>query len=205
MPSWSAHLEAGKRVADQLSIKGKNRQEFLLGCILPDINNGYANHPHIIKSHVETHYVGSHPNLDIRNYICLGYLFHLYLDNCFNDNYNSRIKQSPFKDKSEREIEDIKHNDFWLYGTKFYHPLDLSQEYLPTLAADASRIDVVDVTPDDILEVTDIIKSNRLNDHLRGGHYIFYSQEELECLLNDACESFIKQYSERVKCQSSQK
>ena len=206
MPSWSAHLEAGKRVADQLSIKDKKRQEFLFGCILPDINNGYINHPHIIKPHTETHYVGESPNLNQNNFICLGYLFHLYLDNYFNNDYDSRIKQSPFEDKSERELENIKHNDFWLYGTNFYHPLDLPSKDISILAKDANQhIKVIDVNADDIIEVIGIIKSNKLNEHLKGGHYIFYNQKELDHLLNEACESFVKKYSEEVKCQSSQK
>lgn len=56
MPSWNTHLEAGNRLADKLNIKGEKRQEFLFWCILPDINNTYVNHPHVVKDHEETHY-----------------------------------------------------------------------------------------------------------------------------------------------------
>ena len=56
MPSWNTHLEAGNRLADKLKLKGKEREEFLLGCLLPDINNGYVNKVKTIKDHNETHY-----------------------------------------------------------------------------------------------------------------------------------------------------
>ena len=56
MPSWNIHLEVGERLADKLKFAGKKRKEFLLGCLLPDINNGYINHVEIEKPHELTHF-----------------------------------------------------------------------------------------------------------------------------------------------------
>ena len=41
MPGWNIHLEAGNRLANKLKFSAPKRKEFLLGCLLPDINNGY--------------------------------------------------------------------------------------------------------------------------------------------------------------------
>ena len=60
MPSWNIHLEAGERLADQLKFSGKKRKMFLLGCLLPDINNGYINRVKVEKSHAETHFARDH-------------------------------------------------------------------------------------------------------------------------------------------------
>ena len=56
MPSWNIHLEAGERVAKKLKFTKLAKKEFLLGCILPDINNGYINKVKRRKHHEETHY-----------------------------------------------------------------------------------------------------------------------------------------------------
>ena len=56
MPSWNIHLEAGKRLQKKLKFSGMKQKEFLLGCLLPDINNGYINKVKKKKEHSETHY-----------------------------------------------------------------------------------------------------------------------------------------------------
>ena len=56
MPSWNIHLEAGERLAGKLKLSGKKRKAFLLGCLLPDINNGYINKVKVEKPHEQTHY-----------------------------------------------------------------------------------------------------------------------------------------------------
>ncbi len=199
MPGWSTHLEAGNRLADKLNIKGKKRQEFLFWCILPDVNNGYINHSHVVKTHEETHYVheGDGPTnfynenktkIDERDLVYLGYFFHLLTDHMFNEDFNNRVKNSQFKDGTEEELEDLKHNDFWLYGTNFRHILDFSREEAEELARQANQIKVVDINADDILEVTKIIKLDEINDHIRNNNYILYTKEDLDNLLNQILE-----------------
>ena len=95
MPGWNIHLEAGERVAKKLKFTGVKRKEFLLGCILPDINNGYINRVKRRKHHEETHYAYNQKSslnfyaenrdkINERDPIFLGYLFHLYTDGYFN-------------------------------------------------------------------------------------------------------------------------
>ena len=105
MPSWNIHLEAGIRLADKLKLSGLKRKEFLFGCLLPDINNGYINQVKIKKHHGETHYAFDQKSslnfyaenkaqVDAREPIFLGYLFHLYTDGYFNYDFYRTIKHS---------------------------------------------------------------------------------------------------------------
>lgn len=199
MPSWNTHLEAGSRLADKLNIKGKKRQEFLFWCILPDINNAYINHPHVIKTHEETHYnaTGVGPTnfynenkakVDEKDPTYLGYFFHLLTDYMFNQDFNKRVENSQFKDKTEEELENLKHNDFWLYGTNFRNVLDFSREEAEELAKKANRIKAVDMNADDILEAAEIIKLDKINDPIRNNKYILYTKEDFDNLLNQVVE-----------------
>ena len=106
MPGWNIHLEAGSRLADRLKLSGRARKKFLLGCLLPDINNGYINKVKIEKPHEETHYAYDQKSslnfyanykteIDQQDPICLGYLLHLYTDGYFNYNFYHNIKRSP--------------------------------------------------------------------------------------------------------------
>ena len=56
MPGWNIHLEVGERIAQKMNLSGKKKEEFLLGCILPDINNGYINKVKKKKEHRKTHW-----------------------------------------------------------------------------------------------------------------------------------------------------
>ena len=104
MPGWNIHLEAGERVASKLKFTKLSKKEFLLGCILPDINNGYINKVKKRKQHEETHYAYNQKSslnfyaenrdkIRERDPIFLGYLFHLYTDGFFNYDFYRTIKR----------------------------------------------------------------------------------------------------------------
>ena len=207
MPSWNIHLEAGNRIADKLKLTGEKRQEFLVGCIIPDINNGYINSPNIVKPHHETHYAydqksslnfyaENKPKIDEKDLIYLGYLFHLYTDGFFNYDFYRNIKRHVFSEKSEDEKRDIKHHDFWLYDTNYHHTVDITREEAEKIAKVASNISAVEITSDDILDALSILKRADLNDSIKNDEYIFYTKEALDNLLEDMCESFTNDYLE---------
>ena len=205
MPSWNIHLEAGNRIADKLKLTGKKRQEFLVGCIIPDINNGYINTPNVIKPHHETHYAYNQKSslnfyaenkqkIDEKDPIYLGYLFHLYTDGFFNYDFYRNIERHAFSKKSEDEKRDIKHHDFWLYDTNYHHTVDITREEAEKIAKIASNISAVEVTENDILDALAILKRADLNDNIKNDEYIFYTKEALDNLLEDMCESFTNDY-----------
>ena len=205
MPSWNIHLEAGNRIADKLKLTRKDRQDFLVGCIIPDINNGYINSPVVVKPHHETHYAYNQKSslnfyaenkkkIDQKDPVYLGYLFHLYTDGFFNYDFYRNIKRHPLGEKSEDEKRDIKHHDFWLYDTNYHHTIDLADQDATRIAKIASKINAVDVTGKDILDALAILKRADLNDDIKNDKYIFYTKEALNNLLEDMCESFTNDY-----------
>ena len=205
MPSWNIHLEAGNRIADKLKLSKKERRDFLVGCIIPDINNGYINTPNIVKPHHETHYAYDQKSslnfyaenkqkIDEKDPIYLGYLFHLYTDGFFNYDFYRHIKRHAFSTKSEDEKRDIKHHDFWLYDTNYHHTIDLTEDEAAKIAKTASKINAVDIAKQDILDALAILKRPDLNDDIKNDEYIFYTKEALDNLLEDMCESFTNDY-----------
>jgi hypothetical protein len=208
MPSWNVHLEAGNRIADKLKFSTKEREEFVFGCLLPDINNGYVNHPHTYKSHEETHYANfENPvqafydeykeQIDKKDPIFLGYLFHIFTDDFFNSDFENRIKDLPISKKSDIEQENLKHNDFWLYGTTYRQFLELPSGELDTFVARANEVGPVEINVDDIIELAGIIRVDEINDCIRDNKYILYTKEELDKVLENTCKKFTKEYLEK--------
>ena len=208
MPSWNIHLEAGEKIAQKLRFSGQKKREFLFGCLLPDVNNGYINNPEIVRPHHETHYAydqKSSLNFYAENQskinqkipLYLGYLFHLYTDGFFNYDYYRKIKRDPsFLGKTDQEKVNIKHHDFWLYDTNFHHTISIGSEEADRIAAKANHISAVQISAKDILEVINFLKNNNINNHLKNDQYIFYNKETLDNLMEDLCESFTNDYLE---------
>ena len=206
MPGWNIHLEAGERVAKKLKLTGRKKREFLLGCVLPDINNGYINKVRVRKEHEETHYAYNQKSslnfyaenreeIRKREPIFLGYLLHLYTDGFFNYDFYRTIKRDKMGEGLERkEKTKIKHHDFWLYDMKFHHRLGVRREELKDLAKQANRISIAEITPEDIEDVERILVEDDLNDSLKGQDYQFYTEKRLDELLEDMIDSFMNDY-----------
>lgn len=206
MPSWNIHLEAGNRLADHLKFSDGKRREFLLGCLLPDINNGYINKVKTKKHHEETHYAYDQKSslnfyaenktkIDEKDPIFLGYIFHLYTDGYFNYDFYRTIKRNPLGNGLDHDAKrEIKHHDFWLYDTNFHHHLKLKQSDLAPLAVRANEVPATDIGPEDIEDVERILTDGTLSAAMQGAKYQFYTKERLDHLLDDMIESFANDY-----------
>ena len=206
MPSWNIHLEAGERLADKLHFSGDKRREFLLGCLLPDINNGYVNHPEIVKKHSETHYAYDQKSslnfyaenkrqIDAKNPIYLGYIFHLFTDGFFNYDFFHRAKHDPSIGHLDKEQKnDIKHHDFWLYDTKIHHELDIPPEEISHYVSIANQINPVEINDADLAELIQIMIDDSINDPFEDDEYQFYTEHEIAELLDRTIEGFSEQY-----------
>ena len=206
MPSWNIHLEAGERLADKLQLKGDARREFMFGCLVPDINNGYVNHPCELREHAETHYAYDQKSslnfyaenraaVDDKIPIYLGYIFHLFTDGFFNYDFFHRVKSVPeLAERSYDGKNEVKHHDFWLYDTKFHHELDIPEAEYEKFAEKASALPRVDVKGADVAELVQIMHDDKLNDHVEGDKYWFYTEAELDALMERMIEGFSEQY-----------
>lgn len=206
MPGWNTHLEAGERVAKKLKFTKLKKKEFLLGCLLPDINNGYVNKVKVRKHHDETHYAydqksslnfyaENRDKIRARDPIFLGYLFHLYTDGYFNYDFYRTIKRDKLgKGLNHDEKWEIKHYDFMLYDACFRHTLGVKQGDLREMARCSNRVPAVDITSDDIADVERILVEDNLNDDLKGKKYLFYTKKRLDELMEDMIDSFMNDY-----------
>lgn len=206
MPSWNIHLESGEKLAQKLHFENKKKREFLVGCLLPDINNGYVNSPKYTYPHHDTHYAFDEKSslnfyadyskkIREKDPIFLGFLFHLFLDGYFNYDFYHKAKHSSLlQNLSEDQKRDIKHHDFWLYDTNFHHNLGFKESDLAPLAARANEVSTTEVTPEDIADVERILVNDQLGQHMRGEKYLFYTKKRLDNLLEDMIESFSHDY-----------
>ncbi len=206
MPSWNIHLEAGNRLADKMKLSGKTRKEFLLGCLLPDINNGYINKVKIKKEHGETHYAfdekssmnfyaENKAHIDALEPIFVGYLFHLYTDGYFNYDFYKSIKHSELGDGLDHVAKrEIKHHDFWIYDMNFHHDLGVSHSEALELAKIANKVPATDITAEDIEDVDRILNDTEFANAMAGEAYKFYTKERLDRLMNDVIASFMYNY-----------
>ena len=207
MPSWNIHLEAGIRLADKLKLSGTKRKEFLFGCLLPDINNGYINHVKTRKHHCETHYAFDQKSslnfyaenkaqIDSKEPVFLGYLFHLYTDGYFNYDFYRTIKHSELGDNLDHdEKREIKHHDFWIFDSKFHHQLNIENRAESSrLAKIANTIPAVQIEPEDIEDIERILSNQDLNSSVKGEPYTFYTEERLNDLIESTIESFSHDY-----------
>ena len=207
MPGWNIHLEAGNRLADKLRLTDKDRKAFLLGCILPDINQGYINSVQVTKPHAETHYnfdkksslnfyAENQAEVNARNPIFLGYLFHLYTDGYFNYDFYHSVKNHPlYKNLSHPQKARIKHHDFYTFDANLHHSVGINnREESTELAKKANQIRAVELIPEDIEVVEKILKDDVLNDSIRGKPYKFYTAERLEQLIENMIDSFANDY-----------
>ncbi len=206
MPSWNVHLEAGQRLADKLKLTGLKRKEFLLGCVLPDINNGYINKVKVKKHHEETHYAFNQKSslnfyaenrekIKEKDPIFLGYLFHLYTDGFFNYDFYRNIKRHKLgQNKTQDEKRAIKHNDFWIFDSEFSHTLGVKKEDLSHLAARANEISIAEIVPEDIEDVERIMREGCLKELVKGKKYQLYTKKRLNDLMDDMIESFVGDY-----------
>ena len=206
MPSWNIHLEAGERLSRKIHFSGKKRKEFLFGCLLPDINNGYINKVSTLKYHEETHYTFNQKSslnfyaenkakIDARDPIYLGYLFHLYTDGFFNYDFYRTVKHHRIgKGLNHDQKRDIKHHDFWLYDTNFKHHLKIADDELAEITKHANQVPAVEITSEDIKNVETLLLDEHLNDKIKGDKYQFYTKKRLDDLLEDMIESFYNDY-----------
>lgn len=204
MPGWTLHLEIGDRIADKLQYKGQDREDFLFGCILPDINNGYLNNVKEKLGHEVTHFAYDKKSslnfyeeykdkIKARVPIYMGYLVHLYTDGYFNYDFWSKIEDSPkYEELTHEQKTDLKHKDFWLFGSQFDHRLKISD--LTRACKLANEIQPVDLDEDDLRNVLKLFDEGDALMSGVGDHYIFYTEEEMEHVAEDMIESFSRDY-----------
>ena len=203
MPKWNTHLYVAEQINDVLKLMGKEREEFFLGNIAPDINNGWlVKNVHHRILHDETHicseneFAWSHfyekykKCIQERKPIYLGYLLHLFLDARMNDDYYEAIKGT-WVEKEEKDRQRVlKQED---YG-KLDDTIGRNGFRLQNIESDAvalAEIEEVDVNEDDLKLVNEYLSHE---DRVPVKEYNFYTENELLGLIAGICEDYKERF-----------
>lgn len=196
MPNWNVHLEVGKRLNKKLNL---DNDLFMLGNILPDINNNY-----IVKgiskvlTHSYTHYtdnnIYSYKNFyeeyknKLNNPLILGYYTHLYTDFLFNNNFYTKVSS----DLDHDILRKMKQNDFKKFNNKFLdNKLDID---IDKCLENVKVLERINIDKNDLELVVDYL-NNRKKEELT---YNFYTEEELDNLLDKTVDKIYNEIIEII-------
>lgn len=208
MPGWNVHVEVGKRMARRLKLDGREREEFLLGNLLPDINNGYLNKRVGVKrTHRQTHWAFDEKSSEnfykeywgrilAREAIFLGYLLHLYTDGYFNYSFYREFDRDGERKKLDGEEKHrIKQHDFWVYDTK-YKENELVVSDRARAVKVANQIKWVELRAEDILEVEEVLRDDYYIKAKEGKPYKFFTEAGLDKVMEEVLAGYQGKYLE---------
>ena len=204
MPKWNTHLYVADKLNEKMELKGQEKEEFYLGSVLPDINNGWlvkGVHKRIL--HDETHicaenefawthfYEKYKKNIQNREPIFLGYLLHLFTDARFNDDYYEAIKGTWIENEEKDDQRILKQEDFG----KFDDRLGRNGFQMKNIAADAEmikKIEEVDVNEEDLARTNEYLaREDRMPVEK---NYNFYDEDRLLGVAQGIVEDFYERF-----------
>lgn len=200
MPNWKTHIEVAKRLNKKLKFKNEKLEEFMIGNLLADINNGFVvKGISTIYNHKHTHYEDNGGITYINFYnqykdrlnepIVLGYYVHLYTDYLWNNDFYTRLgKNIKFCEYTSEELKKIKHDDFKLYNNKYIDNI-INIENVNNIVNKSRSISNISINYSDVIKVIEFLKvQNTFN-----SDYSFYNEKELDELLEDTVNKMLQQ------------
>ncbi len=195
MPRWEIHLEVAKKINQRLKFSGKELELFLLGNILPDVNNGHLVRNISIKykhefTHFTTedyysykHFFDKYGDVIIKSPLLLGYYVHLYLDYYWNQTFYNRIGENVTQEEHDR-LNKFKQSDFRIYGYNFLEN-NIKINDFDNILNECKKIKEIHITLQDLenIEKYFLKRTKKLNE------YKMYREEELDKLFKDSVKS----------------
>lgn len=202
MPTWKTHIKIARELLKNLDLSETDQELFLIGNILPDINNLYVVKD--IKVQIEhsiTHYVYDEiPSYQrfyneykdkMNNYIVLGYFVHLYVDYFWNDYFYKKNNLNISKDK----IRKIKQTDFLVYANKFINEKLYLNNY-DYILDNSKLISNISISKEDLINVLNYFNNLKPT----GLKYAILNEKELDILFNNTLVNLQKYiYSDIIK------
>lgn len=187
MPTWKTHIKIARELLKNLDLSETDQELFLIGNILPDINNSYVVKDIKVKiDHQKTHYVYDEiPSYQrfyneykdkMNNYIVLGYFVHLYVDYFWNDYFYKKYTLNISKDK----IRKIKQIDFLVYANKFINEKLYLNNY-DYILDNSKLISNISISKEDLINVLNYFN----NLELSVLNYTIMNEKELDILFNN--------------------
>lgn len=199
MPNWKVHLEVGKRLNKYFNYNGEDLNLFLLGSVLPDINNRYIvtdiaeQIDHTIThfgTYKELNYISFYEKykneVDNKKPLFNGYMAHLYTDNMWNRNFYNKIQNLEGLPENRDEIRKMKQSDFKIYNNKFIEDT-LKINDIDEALEEIKKISEVSITKEDILKVINFLDNQKIYE----GQFYFHSMEELDKLMDNTITEYV--------------
>ena len=188
MPTWKTHIKIAKDLLKKLDLNESDQELFLIGNILPDINNSYVVKDIKVKiDHQKTHYVNDEiPSYQkfyneykdmLNNYLVLGYFVHLYIDYFWNNYFYKKYNLNIDKDK----LKKMKQNDFLVYANKFIDEKISIKDY-DNILINSKLISNINIYKEDLINVVNYF-NNLKPTQLK---YSILNEKELDILYNNA-------------------
>lgn len=202
MPNWKTHLEISRRLNEKYKFNDKDYELFLIGSILPDINNSYVVTDISKKiGHSVTHFWNQEKpsyicfynkyqqDIDEHNPIFVGYVTHLYTDYTWNNNFYTSVSKRNFIEKDKEKLRILKQSDFKIYNNKFVdRHIELKNNLYEEVLERIKVISEVDIIRKDLENVCEFLKEN----HKYIAKYQFYTEQELDELLDKTIIGLLK-------------
>ena len=169
MPNWKTHLEISRRLNEKYKFNDKDYELFLIGSILPDINNSYV-------------------VTDISKKIGHS-VTHLYTDYTWNNNFYTSVSKRNFIEKDKEKLRILKQSDFKIYNNKFVdRHIELKNNLYEEVLERIKVISEIDIIRKDLENVCEFLKEN----HKYIAKYQFYTEQELDELLDKTIIGLLK-------------
>lgn len=187
MPTWKTHIKIARELLKDLDLNDTNQELFLIGNILPDINNSYVLKDIKIQiNHQKTHYVYDEiPSYQrfykeykdkMNNYLVLGYYVHLYVDYFWNDYFYKNHNLNIEKEK----LKKMKQNDFLVYANKFIDEQISIKDY-DNILINSKLISNINIYKEDLINVLNYFNNLKPTDL----KYTIMNEKELDILYNN--------------------
>lgn len=210
MADWSTHLYCAEKVNQVLKFEGVDLDVFLYGNLLPDINPGWVVRPSVqidqSITHFEEGYTGQAyfwapvrflekytAEIQRKNPIFLGYLFHLWIDVGVMTAFMSRVPFSAMM-KDGSEVNRIKRNDLNIYIKKY--PQRLATDNIAAVVRAAEGIKEISITKEDLEQVPGSI-DNGPADIIDGKYHVF-DEKSLDVFYAQSCSDFVAWLHEKI-------
>lgn len=199
MPNWKVHIEIGKRLNKYFKYDKKPLELFLLGNILPDINNCHVlkdisqqidytiTHLGSFKEPTYMNFCKKYKNeIDNKNPLINGYLAHLYTDYMWNKNFREKIEKLDLPKEQHDNLRKIKQSDFKIYNNKYIDDT-FRINNMDTALKEIKKINEVSVTSEDIQKVENFLN----NQEKYVGQFKFHTEEELDTLMKNTVKDYV--------------
>ncbi|MCQ2534808.1 MAG: hypothetical protein MJ172_09605 [Clostridia bacterium] len=202
MADWNTHLYCAQKVNETLKFEGLEKDMFLFGNLMPDVNAGWLISPKTKIDQPITHFeaIGQgyfwcphtfyskyQAEIHKKNPLMLGYLFHLWLDVKIMTDFVSRVPMSKMLSNGY-EVRSYKWKDMSVFIDDKKQCLDASPENLKKIAEATKLISEIDVVEEDLVKVEDFLK--KLLNEPSEYQYMIYTEQDFVDFYEKTCDDF---------------